>query len=125
MKQFIQKIFNNFGYSIKKVKSIAFENLKKKGHFITGNPDSRYKDWEQSYNLPEIHTLIDIGVGPSGTEELYSCFKSAEFILIDPLDEAKEYANKLSKKRKVTFFQTALGREDNIEKNMNVQKKWD
>ena len=124
MKNFIQKIFNNFGYIIKKVKpkELEFENLKKKGHFIAGNFDSRYQDWEQSYNLPEIDTLIDIGVGINGTETLYNCFKNAELILIDPLDEVKNYVNKLSQKRKVTFFQTALGREDNIEKNINIQR---
>ena len=122
MKNFIQKIFNIFGYNLEKIKSIDYENLKKNGYFIAGNPDSRYKDWDQLSNIPEIDTLIDIGVGTAGTEELYSCFKSAELILIDPLDEAKEYANKLKKKRKITFFQTALGREDNIEKNINIQR---
>jgi len=123
MKKFIQKIFNSFGYYIRKVDNIAYEKLREKGHFITGKPESRYQDWEQSYNLPEVDTLIDIGVGDNGTEWLYPCFKSAELILIDPIDEAKDYANKLSKKRKVTFIQTALGREDNIEKNMNIQKE--
>lgn len=121
MKKFIQKIFNNFGYVIKKVDSITFENSKK-GHFIAGDINTRYKDWDQSYNLPELDTLIDIGVGVNGTEELYNCFKNAKLVLIDPLDIAKDYANRLSKKRKVIFIQTALGREDDIEKNLNIQK---
>ena len=106
-----------------KVESISVENLRHKGYFINGDIESRYQDWEQSYNLPEIDTLIDIGVGDNGTEWLYTCFKSAELILIDPLDEAKDYAYKLSKKRKVTFLQAALGKEDNIEKNMKIQKE--
>ena len=122
MKKVIQKIFNNFGYVVKKVDSLALEELKRKGHFITGDVNSRFKDWDQSYNLPEIDTLIDIGVGPNGTEDLYRCFKNAELILFDPLDEVRDYVNKLSKRRKVTFFQSALGKEDNIEKNINIQK---
>jgi len=80
-------------------------------------------DWQQIESLPEIDTLIDIGVGPQGTEDLYRVFKNANLILIDPIDEAKEYSNKLSKDRKVDFFQSALGKDDNIEKNMKLQKK--
>ena len=54
-----------------------------------------YIDWQQLESLPEIDTLIDIGVGPKGTEDLYRVFKNANLVLIDPIDEAKEYANKL------------------------------
>ena len=54
-----------------------------------------YIDWQQMESLPEIDTLIDIGVGPKGTEELYRVFKNANLILIDPIDEAKKYANTL------------------------------
>ena len=72
--------------------------------------------------MPEIDTLIDIGVGVHGTEDLYNRFKNAKLILIDPIDEAKEYAHKLSKKREVNFFQNALGRKDDIEKVMKLQK---
>mgnify|MGYP001354857727 FL=1 len=80
-------------------------------------------DWQQLESLPEIDTLIDIGVGPDGTEDLYRVFKNAKLILIDPIDEAKEYANKLSKDRKVVFIQSALGKDDDIEKNMKLQKE--
>ena len=82
-----------------------------------------YIDWRQLESLPEIDTLIDIGVGPEGTEDLYRVFKNANLILIDPIDEAKDYANKLSKDRKVDFIQSALGKNDNIEKNMKLQKE--
>ena len=81
-----------------------------------------YIDWQQLDRLPEIDTLIDIGVGVHGTEDLYNRFKNAKLILIDPIDEAKEYAHKLSKKREVNFFQNALGRKDGIEKEMKLQK---
>ena len=81
-----------------------------------------YIAWQQLDRLPEIDTLIDIGVGVHGTEDLYNRFKNAKLILIDPIDEAKEYAHKLSKKREVNFFQNALGRKDGIEKEMKLQK---
>jgi FkbM family methyltransferase len=117
MKNFIQKIFNFFGYNVKKINA----SLKKQNWIL--RIGGSFIGWKQLESLPEIDTLIDIGVGPDGTEELYHCFKNAELILIDPLDEAKEYANKLSKNRKVIFFQSALGREDNIEKNMNIHRE--
>ena len=82
-----------------------------------------YIDWQQIESLPEIDTFIDIGVGPQGTEDLYRVFKNAKLILIDPIDEAKEYADKLSKDRKVVFIQSALGKDDDIEKNMKLQKE--
>ena len=81
-----------------------------------------YIDWHQLKKLPEIDTLIDIGVGTHGTEDLYGRFKNAKLILIDPVDEAKEYAGQLSKKREVKFFHNALGRKDDIEKEMKIQK---
>ena len=80
-------------------------------------------DWQQLESLPEIDTLIDIGVGPDGTEDLYRVFKNAKLILIDPIDEAKEYANKLSNDRKVVFIQSALGKDDDVEKNLKLQKE--
>ena len=82
-----------------------------------------YIDWQQIESLPEIDTFIDIGVGPNGTEDLYRVFKNANLILIDPIDEAKEYASKLSKYRKVFFIQSALGKDDDIEKTMKLQKE--
>ena len=36
-----------------------------------------YIDWQQIESLPEIDTLIDIGVGSKGTENLYRVFKNA------------------------------------------------
>ena len=48
-----------------------------------------YIDWQQMESLPEIDTLIDIGVGPQGTEDLYRVFKNA---------------NKFGRKLKMSFF---------------------
>ena len=82
-----------------------------------------YIDFDQIKNLPNIDTLIDIGVGPDGTKDLYNNFKNANLILIDPIDQAKKYADKLSKKRNVQFFQVGLGKSDNLNKKMKIQKK--
>ena len=45
-------------------------------------------DWEQLDRLPDIDTLIDVGVGPIGTPDLYQRFQNQKLILRDPLDEA-------------------------------------
>ncbi len=81
-----------------------------------------YVDWKQLSKLPDIDTLIDIGIGAYGTEDIYNRFPKAKLILIDPLEEAKAYAEKLAKKRDVLFFCNALGRQDGVEKELKVQK---
>ena len=50
-----------------------------------------YIDWDQLKKLPEIDTLVDIGVGDIGTPILYERFPKQKLILIDPLDEAENY----------------------------------
>ncbi len=81
-----------------------------------------YVDWNQLKKLPEIDTFIDVGVASYGTEDIYNRFPKAKLILIDPLDDAKDYAEKLSKKRNVNFIKTALGKEDGIKKEIKIQK---
>lgn len=80
-----------------------------------------YIDWRQLSNSPLIDTFIDIGVGPKGTQDLYDYFPYSNLILIDPLDAAKKYAKKISK-RNVVFFQVALGKKKGFKK-MKIQKK--
>jgi len=82
-----------------------------------------YIDWKQINKLPNVKTLIDIGVGPNGTPDLYKRFIKSKLILIDPLDEAKNYAKKLSKSRNVLFYQDALGKVDGEEVDFNIQKE--
>ena len=43
--------------------------------------------------------------------------------MIDPIDQAKKYADKLSKKRNVQFFQVCLDKSDNLNKKIKIQKK--
>ncbi len=80
-----------------------------------------YIDWDQLENIPEVDTLIDIGVGRNGTEILYKRFNSSKLILIDPLIEAKNYANQNLKHRDYKFFQYAVG-EENCKSKINVEK---
>ena len=68
-----------------------------------------YIDWNQLKNLPDIDSLIDIGVGDNGTEALYNNFPDKKLILIDPLDEAENYALKNLSHRDYKFYKTALG----------------
>lgn len=82
-----------------------------------------FVDWSQLNKLPDIDTLIDIGVGPNGTPDLYKRFPNAKLILVDPLDEAKNYAESNLKGRDYTFYQTALGKEDGLAAIINVQKE--
>lgn len=93
------------------------EKIKKYFYEKTG----MYIDWDQLKNLPNVNTIIDIGVGKNGTENLYKRFSSSKLILIDPLIEAKTYANKNLKHRDYEFFQYAVG-EENCESTIKVEK---
>ena len=81
-----------------------------------------YIDWDQLKRLPEIDTLIDIGVGADGTPDLYKRFKDKALVLIDPLDEAETYFNKHMKNYNAYFFKTALGDKDE-EVTINVEQE--
>ena len=70
-----------------------------------------YIDWDQLKNLPDIDTLIDIGVGTNGTTDLYERFPNQKLVLIDPLDESHEYINNNLEHREKISFKTALGSE--------------
>lgn len=82
-----------------------------------------YIDWEQIKNLPDIDTFIDVGVGPSGTPNLYKKFAKKKLVLIDPLTEAEEFYKKEMQENDAIFFRTALGEEVgsikiNVEENI-------
>ena len=81
-----------------------------------------YIDWPQIEKLPEIDTLIDIGVGDEGTPELYKRFPKVKLILIDPLEEAEKYASKNLKTRNYIFYKYAVGdkKEDKV---LNIEKE--
>lgn len=70
-----------------------------------------YIDWSQLDKLPEIDTLVDIGVGPMGTPDLYKRFSSAKLLLVDPLDETENYINSNLVSRDVMFHKCGVGKE--------------
>ena len=78
-----------------------------------------YIDWDQLKKLPEIDTLVDIGVGDIGTPILYERFPKQKLILIDPLDEAENYIKNNLSERDFVYFKTAVGKEkSNLEINI-------
>lgn len=68
-----------------------------------------YIDWAQLEDLPEIDTLVDVGVGTQGTPELYERFTEARIILIDPLIESSVVLNSQLQDRKAIFVCVASG----------------
>tara|TARA_B100001175_G_scaffold312255_1_gene317942 strand:+ start:1237 stop:1917 length:681 start_codon:yes stop_codon:yes gene_type:complete len=80
-----------------------------------------YKDWPQIKKLPSIDTLVDIGVGTDGTPELYNHFNLAHLVLIDPTEEAKNYADTNLTNRSYSFYQCGVG-EKSCELILNVEK---
>ena len=81
-----------------------------------------YIDWKQLDKLPNIDTLIDIGVGPTGTPDLYQRFNTQKLILIDPLAESEIFAYENLKNRDFSFYKTALGAEKS-ELIINVEEE--
>lgn len=80
-----------------------------------------FVDWSQLKKLPEIDTLIDIGVGPMGTPDLYQRFSKAKLLLIDPLEETEAFINKHLSSREVIFWKCALG--ENIDEGVIFVQK--
>ena len=70
-----------------------------------------YVDFDQYKKLPEIDTLIDVGVGIDGTADLYDRFPNQKLVLIDPLEESGIYIKNNLQNREKIYFKTALGSE--------------
>lgn len=81
-----------------------------------------YVDWPQIQRLPEIDTLIDVGVGQDGTPELYNRFPNSKLILIDPIREAEEYVKTNLNNREYKFFKFAVG-EKKESKTLNIEEE--
>ena len=81
-----------------------------------------YVDWKQIKKLPEIDTLIDVGVGQYGTPDLYKRFSKKKLVLIDPLDEAEKFCKDKMQNFNTIFFKTALGSIKG-NKTINVEKR--
>lgn len=65
-------------------------------------------------------TVIDVGVG-YGTFPLYRAFPDAHFILIEPLDDYKQFIDRIAKKYDCEAHYTAIGsREGEVEINVEA-----
>ena len=81
-----------------------------------------YIDWPQMYKLPEIETLIDIGVGKEGTSLLYDRFPKAKLVLIDPIEEAEQFAKNNLIEREYQFFKFGVGDKEET-KVLNIEEE--
>tara|TARA_B110000003_G_C16650592_1_gene533959 strand:- start:4465 stop:5148 length:684 start_codon:yes stop_codon:yes gene_type:complete len=82
-----------------------------------------YIDFDQLDKLPEIDTLIDIGVGPFGTPDLYEKFNPSYMLLIDPVYEAKLVAEKIRDKFDLSFHHCGVGSKPG-ELTLNVEAEF-
>jgi len=81
-----------------------------------------YIDWDQLERLPNVETIIDIGIGDIGTQWLWEKYSGKRIICIDPLYEAKEVAEKMLKDQNFSFHQYAVGTSDQ-NMTINVEKE--
>ena len=66
---------------------------KKKGIRYFYKETGIYDDWNQVNSLPNVKWLVDIGVAPQGTPQLWKVFNNSKLILVDPLEESKTVWN--------------------------------
>ena len=72
-----------------------------------------YIDWPQLKHLPNVDTIIDVGIGLEGTEDIWDRFHDSRLILIDPLEECASKAKELLGTRKFDFHEVGLGSSEN------------
>ena len=62
--------------------------------------------------LPDVPTIIDIGIGPKGTFWLYNAFPNAHYVFIDPLFECLDKLKEKMDKDGNFFVNCALGSQN-------------
>ena len=69
----------------------------------------RFRDpWAALDRLPEVRTLVDVGVGDNGTPWLWKRFSGAKLLLVDPLRECRPDPMPPN----ASFVEAALGAEE-------------
>lgn len=101
--------------------------MRKRFRFLIGGfRSARHLDRNPSYRrlekLPEVSTVIDVGVGDQGSPFLYSRFPMAFFVSIDPLHECSEILDQYLGEGRHVFIQTAVGSEES-EETISVSAK--
>lgn len=75
--------------------------------------------WRAVHELPRAATVIDVGVG-FGTPELYKAYPNAHLVLVDPVEESRDYVDTMLRRRRATWVPCALGGEEG-EVTVNVE----
>lgn len=97
MKKQLKKILDTFGLEVSRNKP--------------GQKYGKSPGYHRLDRLPNIKTIIDVGIGHSGSPFLYKRNWNPYFICIDPLNEAKQFIETNLKSDSFTFFQCAAGSE--------------
>lgn len=99
------------------IKRIVHNLLGRLGYqIIRTDPTSKNKKYgpipgyHRLDKLPPLSTVIDIGVGHQGSPFLYTRFTDADFISIDPLQEAEEAVQEKLGSNSSRFIRAAVGR---------------
>ncbi len=95
----IKKVFSFLGLSIQRKTSKDKKTKLNKKAYV----------WSTVSILPQVRTIIDIGVGPKGTYGLYEHFPQAHYIFIDPLEECRKAVEKYLDNGRNIFINTAVG----------------
>lgn len=97
------------------IKKFLVSVLSKRGLEIVKKERKRksksFPGYHRLDKLPDLSTIIDIGVGDEGSPFLYDRFKNAFYISIDPVSESEYPLHKHLKKGQFSFIEKALGFE--------------
>jgi len=73
--------------------------------------------------IPQMGTVVDVGVGDQGSPFLYSRFTSAYFVSVDPIHETAEAVKRYLPENRGKFIEAALGVSDGCETLLHCSKK--
>lgn len=78
--------------------------------------------WSKVSMLPQVPTIIDIGIGPKGTPGLYRYFPDSRYLFIDALEECKQAVEERLVGGRNIFVTSAVGAE-NSSVQINIARK--
>ena len=102
---YYMKFFNQIGIKVKFILKKLIKSI-----FLIKDEIKYPKKggWPGLKILPKVEFLIDIGIGPQGTEGLYKFFPNSTKYFIDPLIESKEILSNHLNDSRNKFFECAL-----------------
>ena len=102
IRSFIKKVFNSFGYEIRKKELTGIFAIRNHFEDALGHIKAR------GYT-PDL--IIDVGAA-EGTPPLQKCFPASTFAWIEPLKEFEHALQNLQKQFKGDYFITAVGKKE-------------